>query len=87
MVVLFVILVYLTLGLLALCLLNGKTKRIEKGIAEASEKMQEIAVRGTGTYISPRGATVITLLCLWIFWPSAVYGRLRATIGRLNAEK
>ncbi len=85
MVALYIIVAYLMVGLPAIALLN-KDKRIEKKIAEASEKMQDILI-SAGVFVSLKVATVITLLCLWMFWPSAIYGRIKKNTGRLNAEK
>lgn len=77
------ILTYLAVGLLALALLDITTGRIRKGLKTASIDAQS-QLATSGTYVGSKGALILTIVALWLFWVAAIYAALR---GEKNGEK
>ena len=64
------VVVYLAIGIVALAILDIKTKRLRSRLASASQNTQ-ILVGGR-----KKIATVVTLIALFVFWPAAVYAAI-----------
>lgn len=67
--------IYLTLGVLALLVLDLVTHRVRQRLTDASYDTQSKLAQ-TGQYVSSRTALIIIIVALWIFWPAAIYSAI-----------
>jgi len=67
--------VYLGLGLIALIVLDLKTKRVRTRIVTASQDAQS-KMWGTGNFVGSKTAMGLTVITLWLFWVVAIFGAL-----------
>ena len=74
-ILLMIVCAYLSIGLVALLILDFLTHRIREklGIASMDTHMK---LAEAGNVVKPWMAKVITVLALWLFWVVAIYGAL-----------
>lgn len=68
--------VYLLLGIIAIVLLDLRTRRVRNRLKTASVDTQsKLAL--SGSFVDSKMALIITVIALWIFWPAAIYGAIK----------
>ena len=80
------LLVYFGLGLIVLGVLELFTRRITRGIRTGSIDAQT-KLAASGSYVSPRGAAVLLIGALWLFWPLVILSALTSKGGKRDGKQ
>ena len=76
---------YFGLGILALAILEVATGRVHRKLRPAASDAQQQLIE-QGTVVGGKEALLLTLLALWLFWPTVVYAALRSVGGTDGQE-
>lgn len=75
MAILWIIVFYFLIGVVALGLFDLATKRVRDNLRGASYDSQSVMTKA-GVPLSARAALVITIVVMLLFWPAPIYGAL-----------